>query len=308
VGAALTRRTYWHLEGRSKKPSEYEIATSRLLYHPERGFEVAVPFAKWWEEHHASIRCADWERFADPAETTYTRYVRTRREREIYCMGLLDRVEHDASDAHVDHERVALLDRVFAPLRYPCHGLSMATAYLGQLAPSGRIAAVCAFSVGDETRRVQRIAYRVRLFARAHTGFGDRSRATWEDDEVFQPLRRAIETLLTTYGWGEAFTALTLAIKPALDELINLHIGRALPELEPLLASFHDDARWHRDWAIALARLIVAEPGENAARIAEWRERWRPIAQAAVAPIAHAVGAELALGPIFTELDRRIGR
>ena len=38
---AMTRqRTYWHLQALGRKPTDYDIASSRLLYHPERGFAV----------------------------------------------------------------------------------------------------------------------------------------------------------------------------------------------------------------------------------------------------------------------------
>lgn len=305
----MKRRTYWHLEGRGKKPSEYEIATTRLLYHPERGFEVALPFEAWWKEHHAALSVADWERFADPAETTYARYVRTRREREIFCLGLMDRVERDGSDAGLGADWIATADEIFSPLRYPVHALSMAHAYLGQLAPSGRIAAVCAFSVGDEMRRVQRIAYRMRLYARARPGFGDRSRVLWERDERWQPLRRAIETLLVTYGWGEALVATTFALEPSIDELVNVGLARAAAKhgdhaLAQMLGSFEEDARWRRTWAASLVRTIRGESAENAARIAEWAARWRPIAEGAVAPLAAAIGEELSHEAIWRELDR----
>ena len=42
---ALNRRqrTYWHLEALRRMPTDYEIATSQLLYYVGRGFEVELP-------------------------------------------------------------------------------------------------------------------------------------------------------------------------------------------------------------------------------------------------------------------------
>src|SRR5262245_163862 len=74
--SAMRRRTFWHLEGLKRKPTDYDIATSRLLYHPDRGFEVNVPFSSWVERYgkNSALRISDWERFRDPRETTYSKY------------------------------------------------------------------------------------------------------------------------------------------------------------------------------------------------------------------------------------------
>ena len=73
----MTQRTYWHLQNDGRVPSEYEITTSRLLYYPERGFEVRSPVGRWVAEQQAqaALRMDDWDRFVDPRATTYASYV-----------------------------------------------------------------------------------------------------------------------------------------------------------------------------------------------------------------------------------------
>ncbi|HEX7897214.1 MAG TPA: toluene monooxygenase, partial [Planctomycetota bacterium] len=63
----MTRRTYSHLEGLGRKPTEYEIVSSRLLYYPGRGLEVRLPAGDWIRRHQeeSALKCSDWERFAD---------------------------------------------------------------------------------------------------------------------------------------------------------------------------------------------------------------------------------------------------
>ena len=56
--------------------------------------------------------------------------------------------------------------RALSPLRFLCHGLQMVAAYVGQMAPSGRIAVAALFQCGDEIRRIQRFAYRLAQLAR----------------------------------------------------------------------------------------------------------------------------------------------
>ena len=36
-------KTYWHLAGARRMPTDYEVATSKLHYYVGRGFEMAVP-------------------------------------------------------------------------------------------------------------------------------------------------------------------------------------------------------------------------------------------------------------------------
>jgi toluene monooxygenase system protein E len=178
-----------------------------------------------------------------------------------------------------------VLARTIAPLCYPVHALQMIAAYIGQLAPSGRIVVACAFQAADEVRRVQRLAYRARQL-----GFGDDRRAIWERDEAWQPLRRVVERLLVTWDWGEAFTALNLCLKPALDELTMVRFADAARAagdgpLAELLFSLDEDCRWHREWSAALVRTAVDARATNRTVLDGWIATWQPRAHEAIAAL-----------------------
>jgi len=296
-GAAMKpQRTYWHLEALGRRPSEYEIATSRLLYHPQRGFEVDVPVADWYRRHQreSPLKADDWDVFHDPRETTYTRYVTLQNQRETFVTGLLRAHDGGGGDARLPEAAAALLERVMAPLRYPGHALQMAAAYVAQMAPGGRIVIAAMFQAADEMRRVERLAYRLRLLQHARPGFGDDSRSRWEGDPAWQGLRELLERLLTTWDWGEAFAALNFAVKPAFDELMMNHFAAAAraagEELLPqMFFSLNEDCAWHRDWSRALARAAIAARPENRAVLQDWVDAWRPRAVAAMAPLAEVM-------------------
>ena len=76
-------------------------------------------------------------------------------------------------------------------------------------------------------RRVHRIAYRMAQLAPLAPGLRRRRPRAWQRDPAWQPLREAGRALLVTYDWGEAFVALNLCLKPALDELFMVDVGRA---------------------------------------------------------------------------------
>lgn len=285
------RRTWWHLEGQTRRPNDYEIATTRLLWHPARGFAVRTPVTEWVRVHQREreLSCRDWDAFRDPRETTYTKYTQLQRNREIFVDELFALAETSGQDERLSPRWIAVLDRVFAPLRYPVHGLQMIAAYVGSMAPGARIVVACLMQAGDEVRRLQRIAYRLRMLQQAHPRLAADSRAIWERDPLWQPMRELIERLLVAYDWDEALVALATAVKPAFDELFMVALAdRATAAgdttLAQMLRSLHEDCRWHAQWSSALVAMLGAEDRGNEARMAEWRERWQPRVDAAVAP------------------------
>jgi len=191
---------------------------------------------------------------------------------------------------------VAFLDRWYAPLRFPAHGLQMLAAYVAQLAPASRITNCAAFQAADAMRSLQRIAYRTAQLAAHRAGIDtDRHRSIWEEADEFQPLRELVERALVTYDWGEAFVVTNAVVKPYIDRLVNEEIAGSLAVAngDPILQSIHfsldEDARWHREWTKALLQFAITERPANVAVVSGWIDRWRPLASDAVAALAGAV-------------------
>jgi len=308
------RKTYWHLEALHRTPTDYEIASSRLLYHPSRGFEVDVPLADWYVQHQKQtpLMMADPEAFSDPRETTYATYTQLQCDQELETGRILESMEDRAYDAALPPAWIAVLSRVFAPLRFPLHGLQMIAAYVGQMAPGGKIAIACLFQAGDEIRRVQRVAYRVRQLQETRPAFGQDGRTVWERDPLWQPMRKYIERLLVTYDWGEAFVALNAVLKPLFEELFGTHLGELAaksgdPLLARLLAAFDADCRWHRDWTRTLLRSAIAQRADNRGVIRGWIRRWHAEALQAVAPFGTIFeGGDSAVGSRFAAVMARL--
>lgn len=292
------RRTYWHLESLNRKPSEYEIVSTKLLYHPQRGFEVETPIAEWYRRHQkeSPLVLSEPDRFHDPRETTYTKYAAIQKDKEIYVDGLLDSIDRTTYDQDLSPAWMRTLSRVLPPLRYPVHALQMTAAYVGQMAPGSRIAMAALFQCADEMRRIQRLAYRMAQLAGTHAGFGHDARTVWQEDPVWQPLREVIEKLLIAYDWGESFTGLNLVVKPLLDELFLTHFGALAgrsgdPTLGRILESLNEDSRWHRQWSAALVRLLLEVRAEHAGILRTWIRKWHDPAIRAIAGFGPLFGA-----------------
>jgi toluene monooxygenase system protein E len=292
-------RTYSHLAHRRKVPSEYDIVTTGLLYYVERGFEIDVPVGPFYKRYQreAGLRCGDWERFADPRQTTYTAYTALQADRERHLDALMSSIESTGHDHQLPQAWRELLDRLLPPLRYLWHGFQMMAAYIGQMAPSGRLTLVAMFQAADEMRRIHRIAHRLGQLRHSHPGFAAGALADWQDALVWQPARRALERGLVRYDWGESFTALCLCYKPLLDQLVVDELSalaRARQDffLGEIFASLAEDCRWHREWAAAFVRLVLAEPGDNRATLEGWVRTWLPPAREATRALAGFWGGE----------------
>jgi toluene monooxygenase system protein E len=287
----MKQRTYWHLEALGRRPTDYEIATSRLLYYVGRGFEVTLPAGAWYQKHQVEspLRAADWEAFADPRETTYRKYVELQKKKELFVDGLFQSMEDTGYDRTLSAAWLTTLSRLAGPLRYAVHGLQMAACYVGQMAPSGRIVVAALFQAADEMRRVQRLAYRTRALQATSTDFGADARERWQSDPLWQPLREVVEQLLVTYDWGEAFAALNLAVKPAFDDVFMVRLGtlaqsRGDDLLARVLLSLNEDCEWHRAWTRALVETAIASEPTNRAVLDRWTEVWSPRVRTALEP------------------------
>jgi toluene monooxygenase system protein E len=292
------QKTYWHLLQQRRMPTEYEIVTSKLLCYTGEGFtgkrfELDVPLKDWYQrfQQESPLTCTSWENFRDPRETTYTKYTEIQRDKEIFVDGILEEIDASGYDGRFSPQWLHVLSLVVAPLRYPGHGLQMVAAYIGQMAPGGRIAITAALQAADEMRRVQRIAYRVRQLQRLYRGFAVDSKARWQTDPLWQPLRIAIENVLICYDWAESFVALNLVLKPLIDEVFMNHLSDvALREGDYLLGqvfySLNEDCRWHREWSQALTRMVIEDNSHNIDTIQGWIEKWHPFAARALQPFA----------------------
>lgn len=298
------QKTYWHLLQQHRLPSEYEIVTSKLLCYTGEGFtgkrfELDVPLKDWYRRYQeeSPLVCSSWEKFRDPRETTYTKYTELQRDKEIFVDGILEEIDLTGYDAHLRPAWLHTVGRIVAPFRYPGHGFQMIASYIGQMAPSGRITITAALQSADEMRRIQRIAYRIRQLQEIYPGFADDSKALWQTDPLWQPLREIIEKLLVAYDWAEAFVGLNLVIKPLIDELFMKHFSDlAVREDDYLLGqvffSLNEDCEWHRQWSKCLMQTVCEDNARNRDTVVRWINKWYPLAVRAVHTFTQFIDAQ----------------
>jgi toluene monooxygenase system protein E len=298
----------WSLLGDvRRKPSSYEVVTSKFHYHFRREpapFEhPGFPLNAWYltNREGSPYQVDDWEGFRDPYKLTYRDYIALQDEREVFVDKLVDQHEQRGSVNELSPEWVATLQRVFVPLRFPLHILQMVGLYVGQMAPSSFITNCANFQAADEMRRIQRVAYWTKVLGNCH---GDQlattatARTAWEQDPLWQPAREVLEKLLIAYDWGESFTALNLVVKPLLDSVLNVEFATLAGHhgdefLRMLFTEFAEDSARSQDWSAALVRYSLERQPELAAVLEGWIGQWQPQALEAV----HGLGQMLEEAP-----------
>ena len=303
AGGERRLKTWSVLGDVRRKPSPYEVVTARFHYHFRRQpapFELDpdMPLNRWYLRYRegSPLQVDDWEAFRDPHKLTYRTYIALQHERETVIDGLIDEFERLDHDAGLSREWVAFLARLYVPSRFPLHALQMTAHYVGQMAPSSFVTNCAFFQAADELRRVQWVAYRTKSLALVHgdhLASSDGARRAWEEDSVWQPMRETMERMLIAYDWGEAFTALNLAVKPAFDLLYHPVLARVARRTgDDLLALVLDelslDAQRSRDWTRALVHYAVERRAENRDVLRQWVDAWLPRAHRGVEALATA--------------------
>jgi toluene monooxygenase system protein E len=195
--------------------------------------------------------------------------------------------------------------------------LQMTAAYVGALAPSGRISVAAAFQAADELRRIQRLCQWLSRSGTSSAELDALGRELWQQDAAFQPLRKLIEELLVTYDWGQALIAMNGVIKPIFDRLWFEQLARVAAQhdevLQQTLSSLGEDGQWHEAWFIALAELVVVSNPKNLSAVAcvsaEVRQQALRALRALLPAFAGLWGDEAACGRLSDELaETQLGR
>ena len=295
-------RTWSHLAGQRRRPSEYEIVSTNLMYNAanaESPFELGpnIPLSQWFKRyrHDSPLTGRNWEDFRDPDEMTYRAYNTLQDQQETYIEGVLDQHNEMQYDAGLDPAWVAVLVRLYTPARYLLHTVQMSSHYLVQIVPSSTIRNCVLYQAGDALRGVSHVAYRTAELKQTYpnVGFGETEQAVWETDSAWQGFRELMEKVLITYDWGESFVALNLVAKPAIDEVILRQLaatGRQYGDsLLGLLAdSAYRDTKRSRRWSTALVS-FAAEHIDNVSVIGGWVDKWRDLADQAIEAYCHAL-------------------
>ncbi len=288
-------KTWSYLSKNRRRPSEYEIVSAGLHFstdNPECPWELDpdVFMNQWFRRHRegSPLRHEDWDGFRDPDELVYRTYNIMQDGQENYVDGLIREFDELDHDQGVAPEWVDVLAKAYTPARYLLHGLQMASAYLAQMSPASTITNCATFQAADNLRWLSHLAYRTRQLDQVWPGYGfvDGERAQWEDGEHWQGFRELLEKALVTYDWGEAFVAVNLVVKPAVDEAVLRQLAHTARRYGDTLLGFLVDAQLidsdrSRRWTASLVH-YAQQNEDNQDVMDDWLANWVPLGDAAI--------------------------
>ena len=293
-------KTWSHLAAARRRPSEYEIVSTNLLWHTreeESPWDIDGPMNDFYRKNlfGCALKHDDWNSFRDPDEQVYRTYNIQQDGQEHYVDGLIEQFSAEDHDQGLSEGWARTLARLYTPLRYPLSAIQMASGYLASIAPASTISCCAMFQAGDALRWISRTAYRTRELANAHptAGFAENERNLWEQAPEWQGMRELAERMLASYEWGECFFAMNVIFKPALDETVNRQLALSARRngdgLYPLLAEaqLRDSARSQR-WTSQLVHMALEQSG-NREVLLGWTNKWLPLQDAAVAAYCEAL-------------------
>ncbi|GAA4555573.1 aromatic/alkene monooxygenase hydroxylase subunit beta [Pseudonocardia xishanensis] len=311
-------RTWSHLAKNRRRPTEYEIVSTNLLWSTDDdapwAMGPAVPLSQWYIKYrnNSPLRHEDWDGFRDPDQLVYRTYNMIQDGQESHVDALLQDHSGNEHDEGLTSEWVGKLATFYTPAKYLLHTVQMSAAYLAALSPSSTIENCFIFESGDQLRWVSRTAYRTAELGTTHAGFefGRQERAAWEVDPAWQGFRELMEKILVSWDWAEQFVALNLVAKPAIDTaLLRTLSSVAQDNGDTLLAllcraQLIDSERSVR-WSEALLRYALdsAEHGaDNRELVRSWFAKWVPLADAAATAYCGALAPELNTDELVDEL------
>ena len=298
-----TYRTYSTWTER-KVPTTYDIAIHRTNFDIGESYDGTVPrlavsddepLPNWFRQYREGSAIQgtypdDFDDWRDPRQLTYEEYNDLMDEREntidtLYEQAeVLERETEGEGDPWLEFQH-----KGFLPLRYPVHGLQMLASYLAMVGPSSTISTAMAFQATDEIRRQERLARRATQLKKAFPdkGFAETERGVWEDHEMWQPLREAIEHLLVEYDWGKSFVGTNLVLKPLLDEVVVANYSELFERngsnlYAQVLENFYLDTDRSREIAVSVVDHVMEIDEANRAVVQEVVDEQYPAARRAI--------------------------
>ena len=291
----LRLKTYSHLAQSRTVPSEYTITTTDLLFTATKGHSVVTPVTEWQKKYvDGSLLMTKDVPFQDPESYTYTKYVTVRNKKEIFLEGIYSAIEQSTYRDSLSDDWRLKVQRCLGAFVYICHGMQMASAYLGQMGSSGQLIAMLAMQTADELRRTENLVHQLLILNPRTDEALTEGTNTWMTDPAFQKVRSTLENLLVTYDWGEAYVAFNLVFKPLMDEMFLKEFAveaaaNADPLLEKILLSLAEDSDWHRLCAKTYTANVLKQDPKNSDAINKWIAMWKPLIKEMIAELSPAL-------------------
>jgi len=301
------RHTYSHIAerlGGDRPASRYEEAsfdvepTSNFHYRP-----IWDPRFEIYDTARTKIKMEDWYALTDPRQFYYGTYTINRNKMFEAAEAQLNFVETRGLLANLTDEERDLVQKILLPLRHYEWGANMNNMQITRFGSGTVVTQATAFNAMDRLGLAQLICRIGLAFdatsADASTSFLHATRAQWTDDELWQPLRKALENSFVVEDWFELFVAQNFIMDNFIYQFVytqfdDLLIEKNITSISLMTEIFRKARADSSRWVNAVLKRTMSESEANKEQIAEWVAGWSTQAAPAVKALALYIQPEQA--------------
>lgn len=307
-------RSYNYFTPRKRRATVYEDVTVDVQPDPDRHLSQGWVYAfangdAGYPQEWTALKSTNWHAFLDPNEeweqTIYRNNANVVRQ-------ISQNIEHGRlahAYAAFSPSWVRVLERHVFAWSHAEHGLGLHVYTPAQRdAPTNMINNAMAVGAAHKLRFAQDlILYNLTLSEEIEGFNGSAHREAWQNDPIWQPTRKLVETLTGIRDWGEQLFATTAVFEPLVGELFRS--GFVMQAAAPhgdfvtptIIGAGESDAAREQKVARALYRMLAddeAHGAENQSTMQGWLATYMPL----------AIDAARNLQPIWSQLGEKVVR
>ena len=307
-------RSYNYFTPRKRRATVYEDVTVDVQPDPARHLSQGwvYEFADGpggYPQEWTALKSSNWHQFLDPNEeweqTIYRNNANVVRQ-------ISQNIEHGRT-AHVfaamNPAWVRVLERHVFAWAHAEHGIGLHVYTPAQRdAPTYMINNAMAVGAVHKLRFAQDlILYNLALSEEVEGFNGSAHKEAWQNDPIWQPTRKLVETLTGIRDWGEQLFATTVVFEQLVGELFRsgFVMQAAAPQGDfvtpTIMGAGESDAAREQKGARALFQMLTddeAHGAENKQTMEDWLATYTPL----------AVDAARNLQPIWSQLSEKVIR
>jgi len=307
-------RSYNYYTPRKRRATVYEDVTVDVQPDPDRHLTQGWVYSfangdAGYPQEWTALKSTNWHEFLDPNEeweqTIYRNNANVVRQ-------ISQNIEHGRL-AHVYAQMnpawIKVLERHVFAWAHAEHGLGLHVYTPAQRdAPTNMINNAMAVAAAHKIRFAQDlILYNLTLSEEVEGFNGSAHKEAWQNDPIWQPTRKFVETLTGIRDWGEQLFATTAVFEPLVGELFRS--GFVMQAAAPhgdfvtptIIGAGESDAAREQKGARALFRMLAddeAHGAENKETMQGWLASYTPL----------ALDAGRNLQPIWSQTSEKVVR
>jgi len=310
------RHTYDYVArriGEGRPGSRYQEATFDI--QPTANFQYPSSYAPKYalfDPARTAIVMEDWYAFLDPRQYYYSAYTVARAKQQEVVEKNFAFVESKNLLTNLPDDIKTVIRKVLIPLRHVEWAGNMNNCSITDVGYGTAITQATLFHAIDKLGIAQYLT-RISLILEENEETGlDAAKQAWLEDEMWQPLRRAVEDMFVLDDWFELLVAQNVVLDGLLyplvyGEIVDDLMVRGAMSLAMLTEFMREWQKEAERWTSAIVKAACLESKANAAQVSTWTRVWTDRLSDALEPIACA-----AFDPVPTQpapaTKRNLGR